>query len=36
LFPINGAFTGTVRDTDPFIMSGLGMALGLVLGGENA
>ena len=36
LFPINGVFTGTVRDTDPLIMSGLGMALGLVLGGANA
>jgi hypothetical protein len=34
--PINGSFTGTNRDTDAFLMGGMGMCLGLELGGRNA
>jgi hypothetical protein len=34
--PINGSYQGTVRDTDAFLMTGFGMALGLGFGGRNA
>lgn len=34
--PINGSYQGTVRDTDAFLMTGFGMALGLGFGGHNA
>jgi hypothetical protein len=34
--PINGSFTGTIRDTDAFTMGGMGLCLGLELGGRNA
>jgi hypothetical protein len=34
--PVNGSFTGTNRDTDAFLMGGMGMCLGLELGGRNA
>jgi hypothetical protein len=36
LTPINGSYQGTVRDTDAFLMTGFGMALGLGFGGRNA
>jgi hypothetical protein len=34
--PINGSLAGTIRDTDAFLMGGMGMCLGLELGGRNA